>query len=41
LLLDAGAKLDVSDRLLDQTPVEWARRHGRAELEALFAARRA
>jgi hypothetical protein len=36
LLLDAGAKLDVRDRLLEKTPFEWARQRGRTELEALF-----
>jgi len=39
LLLDAGAKPDVRDRLLDKTPREWAHQRGRTELEALFAAR--
>jgi ankyrin repeat protein len=37
MLLDAGAKLDVRDGLLDKTPMEWARRRQRPELVQLFS----
>ena len=39
MLLDAGARLDVRDRLLKSTPLGWACRWGRTELVRLFLAR--
>ncbi len=39
ILLDAGARLDVRDRLLDSTPLGWACRWGRIELVKLLLAR--
>lgn len=39
LLLDAGARLDVRDRLLQSTPLGWACRWGRTDLAALLLAR--
>ena len=39
LLLDAGAKLDVRDDLLQSTPLGWACRWGRIELVKLFLER--
>jgi ankyrin repeat protein len=39
LLLDAGARLDVRDRLLESTPLGWACRWGRVEMVKLFLAR--
>lgn len=36
LLLDAGARLDMRDELLDSTPLGWACRWGRVELVALL-----
>jgi len=39
LLLDAGARLDVRDDLLEGTPLGWACRWGRAELVKLLLAR--
>ena len=39
ILLDAGARLDVRDRLLDSTPLGWACRWGRVELVKLLLAR--
>ena len=38
LLLDAGARLDVRDQLLDSTPLGWACRWGRVELVELLLA---
>lgn len=38
-LLDAGARLDVRDHLLDSTPLGWACRWGRIELVRLFLER--
>jgi ankyrin repeat protein len=37
--LDAGARLDVRDRLLESTPLGWACRWGRLELVELFLER--
>lgn len=39
VLLDAGARLDVRDRVLDSTPLGWACRWGRGELVALYLSR--
>jgi ankyrin repeat protein len=39
ILLDAGARLDVRDTLLESTPLGWACRWGRIELVRLFLAR--
>ena len=39
ILLDAGARLDVRDTLLESTPLGWACRWGRVELVKLFLAR--
>jgi ankyrin repeat protein len=39
VLLDAGARLDVRDDLLESTPLGWACRWGRIELVRLFIAR--
>jgi len=39
MLLDAGARLDVRDDLLESTPLGWACRWGRTELVELFLAR--
>jgi hypothetical protein len=39
MLLDAGARLDVRDKLLMSTPLGWACRWGRVELVKLFLAR--
>jgi hypothetical protein len=39
MLLDAGAKMDVRDELLNSTPLGWAWRWGRAELVKLLLAR--
>jgi len=39
LLLDAGARLDVRDDLLESTPLGWACRWGRVELVELLLAR--
>ncbi|HEY6341274.1 MAG TPA: ankyrin repeat domain-containing protein [Bryobacteraceae bacterium] len=39
VLLDAGARLDVRDDLLNSTPLGWACRWGRVELVKLFLAR--
>ena len=39
LLLDAGARLDVRDDLLQSTPLGWACRWGRIELAKLFLER--
>lgn len=39
LLLDAGARLDVRDKLLQSTPLGWACRWGRVEMAKLFIAR--
>jgi hypothetical protein len=36
MLLDAGARLDVRDHVLNSTPLGWACRWGRAELVKLF-----
>ena len=36
MLLDAGARLDVRDRVLKSTPLGWACRWGRVELVKLF-----
>ena len=36
MLLDAGARLDIRDHLLDSTPLGWACRWGRRELVALL-----
>jgi ankyrin repeat protein len=41
MLLDAGARLDVRDRLLKSTPLGWACRWGRVELVKLFLDRSA
>jgi ankyrin repeat protein len=38
-LLDAGARLDVRDDLLESTPLGWACRWGRIELVRLFVSR--
>jgi ankyrin repeat protein len=39
ILLDAGARLDVRDKLLKSTPLGWACRWGRVEMVELFLAR--
>jgi ankyrin repeat protein len=39
MVLDAGARLDVRDRVLRSTPLGWACRWGREELVTLFLAR--
>jgi ankyrin repeat protein len=39
MLLDAGARLDLRDHLLESTPLGWACRWGRPELVALFLER--
>ncbi len=39
VLLDAGARLDVRDKLLKSTPLGWACRWGRVELVKLFLVR--
>ena len=39
ILLDAGARLDVRDGLLESTPLGWACRWGRVEMVKLFLAR--
>jgi len=39
MLLDAGAKMDVRDELLNSTPLGWACRWGRVELADLLLAR--
>jgi ankyrin repeat protein len=39
ILLDAGARLDVRDKLLMSTPLGWACRWGRIDLVKLFLAR--
>jgi len=39
ILLDAGARLDVRDTLLESTPLGWACRWGRVELVKLLLAR--
>jgi ankyrin repeat protein len=39
ILLDAGARLDVRDRLLESTPLGWACRWGRVEMVKLLLAR--
>jgi ankyrin repeat protein len=39
VLLDAGARLDVRDHLLESTPLGWACRWGRIELVRLFLER--
>lgn len=39
ILLDAGARLDVRDELLQSTPLGWACRWGRLELVELYLAR--
>jgi ankyrin repeat protein len=39
ILLDAGARLDVRDDLLNSTPLGWACRWGRVEMVKLFLAR--
>lgn len=39
MLLDAGARLDVRDHLLESTPLGWACRWGRLELVKLLLAR--
>jgi ankyrin repeat protein len=39
ILLDAGARLDVRDTLLESTPLGWACRWGRVELVRLLLAR--
>ena len=39
ILLDAGARLDVRDKLLLSTPLGWACRWGRTEMVKLFLAR--
>jgi ankyrin repeat protein len=36
MLLDAGARLDIRDRLLRSTPLGWACRWGRTELVKLL-----
>jgi hypothetical protein len=41
ILLDAGARLDVRDDLLESTPLGWACRWGRVEMVKLFLARSA
>jgi ankyrin repeat protein len=39
MLLDAGARLDVRDYLLESTPLGWASRWQRPELVRLFLER--
>lgn len=39
MLLDAGARLDVRDHVLESTPLGWACRWGRVELVTLFLER--
>ena len=39
MLLDAGARLDLRDNLLESTPLGWARRWGRVELVQFLLAR--
>jgi ankyrin repeat protein len=39
ILLDAGARLDLRDNLLESTPLGWACRWGRVEMVKLFLAR--
>jgi ankyrin repeat protein len=39
MLLDAGARMDVRDELLNSTPLSWACRWGRVELIELLLAR--
>jgi ankyrin repeat protein len=39
MLLDAGARLDIRDNLLQKTPLGWARRYGQEELVKLFVER--
>jgi ankyrin repeat protein len=39
MLLDAGARLDVRDDLLESTPLGWACRWGREELVTVFLQR--
>jgi len=39
ILLDAGARLDIRDQLLQSTPLGWACRWGRVEMVKLFLAR--
>jgi hypothetical protein len=39
MLLDAGARVDIRDELLQKTAIEWAVRWRRGELLELFAAR--
>lgn len=39
MLLDAGARLDIRDDLLDSTPLGWACRWGRVELVRVFLER--
>jgi ankyrin repeat protein len=39
ILLDAGARLDVRDKILLSTPLGWACRWGRVEMAKLFLAR--
>ena len=39
MLLDAGARLDVRDNLLESTPLGWACRWGRIELVKLLLER--
>ena len=39
ILLDAGARLDIRDTLLNSTPLGWACRWGRVEMVKLFLAR--
>jgi ankyrin repeat protein len=39
ILLDAGARLDVRDELLQSTPLAWAARWGRRELVELYLSR--
>ena len=39
ILLDAGARLDLRDKLLQSTPLGWACRWGRVEMVKLFLAR--
>ena len=39
ILLDAGARLDIRDKLLESTPLGWACRWGRTEIVKLLLAR--
>jgi ankyrin repeat protein len=39
ILLDAGARFDIRDELLQSTPLAWAARWGRSELVELYLAR--